>query len=208
MAEPGRRAGALVLAALLAGCGGGGSQAPSPAPAETAAPAAPSDAPSPAPPAAALLPAPEARGVAPAALPPAEAPPPDPAPGAPDIYMALQPSSAGTVSVVFAIDRTRDNTPSDDPAIRLTPENGQCNPQELRRFEFPAIFAARPIYSAVNSDIDAAALPGFLSTAVTTEMIRLGLARDPDATRPQNMCSFLLWRELVYQDLRAQFSGQ
>ncbi len=221
MAEPRAGSGALVLALLLAGCGGGETAKPAPepatepatealAPAPAPAPAAASAPAAPVPPAAeSLLPVPDRPDIAPAALPPAAGPvPPDPAPGAPDIYMALQSSSAGTVSVVFAIDEARDNTPSDDPAIRLTPENGKCNPQELRRYEFPAVYAARPIYSAVNSDIDAAALPAFLSTTVTTEMLRLGLAGHPDDTRPQNMCSFLLWRELVHQDLRAQFAGQ
>ncbi len=162
---------------------------------------------------------------APTALPETEALPP-PAPGgealsrapleqppqlvAPDIYMALQPDSAGTVSVIFAIDRSQDNTPSDDPAIRLTPEAGKCNPQQLRRYDFPTVYAARPIYSSLDARerVGARELPAFLSTAVTTEMVRQGLAATPEDTRPQNICSFLLWQRLTDADYQAQLAGQ
>lgn len=126
----------------------------------------------------------------------------------PDIYMALQPDSSGTISVIFAIDRAKDNTPSDDPAIRLTPEAGLCNPQQLRSFDFPDVFAGRPIYSVLDAreQIGARELPSFLSTTVTTEMIRLGMAKEPDETRPQNICSFLLWQQLVDADFQAQIA--
>ncbi|MEM9144687.1 MAG: hypothetical protein AAGC57_00715 [Pseudomonadota bacterium] len=129
---------------------------------------------------------------------------------APEIYMALQRDNADVVSVIFAIDEARNNTPSDDPAIRLTPEAGLCNPQQLRRFEFPALYAARPIYSRLEAEAPVAAdeLPSFIATIVSNEMVRQGMARTADDTRPQNMCSYLLWQRLVYADLQSQLAGQ
>ncbi len=201
------RSGLLAAALLLAlaGCETLEGALPAASAPETAqaepAPAEPREDP------AAALPAPtQGAGPEPVRRAPLERPPEL---DAPDIYMALQPDSTGNVSVVFAIDRARDNTPSDDPAIRLTPETGQCNPQQLRRFDFPDIYAGRPIYSALDAreKVGARELPAFLSTAVTTEMIRAGLARDPDDTRPQNICSFLLWQRLVDADYQAQLAA-
>ncbi len=239
MATACRRSGALCLAGLLAlagcesadilddlpglaslpGLDGGSDQAPEPVPdqapepipeAAAAAPAGPppSEAGGPADPEAlALLPVPE--GASPAA-PERRALERPPQFDAPDIYMALQPDSAGTVSVIFAIDQSRDNTPSDDPAIRLTPEAGQCNPQQLRSFDFPPPYNGRPIYSRLQATqrVGARELPAFLSTAVTDEMVRQGLARTPDETRPQNMCAFLLWRRLTDAEYQAALAGQ
>ncbi|HUF88347.1 MAG TPA: hypothetical protein VMM59_13290, partial [Thermohalobaculum sp.] len=90
-----------------------------------------------------------------------------PAPGAevPHVYMALQPGGPGRPhSVVFAIDAARDGTPGDDPAIRLTPEAGRCNPQEMRRYDFSAE-AAGPVVSEAEgaSGLTARDLPAFLA---------------------------------------------
>ncbi|MEL6220843.1 MAG: hypothetical protein AAFR79_20720 [Pseudomonadota bacterium] len=184
---------AVLAFALLTACGGAGEEEPPVAATPAKPPAVPQ--------AADILPTP---GGAPA---PAA---PQPQPDAPEIYMALQKDNADIVSVIFAIDEARDNTPSDDPAIRITPEGGLCNPQQLRRFEFPGLYAARPVYSRLEAErpVEADQLPSFLATTVTTEMVRQGLARTPDDTRPQNMCTYLLWERLVYADLRSQLAGQ
>lgn len=141
---------------------------------------------------------------------PSRAPLEEPPEQAPDIYMALQQNSAGTISIVFAIDEAKDNTPSDDRAIRLTPENGKCNPQEMTSFAFPEVFAARPIFSELEARerVSADKLPNFMAIAVSTEMMRLGYAGRPEDTHPQNVCTRKLWERLVGADLQAQAARQ
>ena len=91
---------------------------------------------------------------------------------APHIYMSLQDDGAQAVSIIFAIDAARNNTPSDDPAIRLTPEGGKCNPQQLRRYDFPAATGQRPIFGPDEAvaGLTAKELPSFIAMAVTSEM--------------------------------------
>jgi hypothetical protein len=128
---------------------------------------------------------------------------------APHIYMALQPDRSGPLSVVFAIDAQRDGTPGDDPAIRLTPEDGKCNPQELRRYDFPAEAAERPVFgpAEVASGITARELPSFMAMAVTHEMMRLGMIEDIEDSKPQNVCARKLWeRMIVNESLRPDAS--
>ena len=118
----------------------------------------------------------------------------------PHVYMSLQPDTgAGPTSIVFAIDRSRDNTPGNDPAIRLTPEDGQCNPQELRQFDFPAETTQRPIFGPeeVRRGISARDLPNFMAMMVTGEMMRQGLVVEPEASKPQNVCTRKLWERMV-----------
>ena len=113
--------------------------------------------------------------------------------------MALQPDDAGPVSIVFAIDAGQNNTPGDDPAIRLTPEDGKCNPQDLRRFSFPADTVRRPIFGPqeVASGLTAKELPNFMAMAVTSEMLRQGLAEKVEDSKPQNVCTRKLWEQLI-----------
>lgn len=221
----------LALAAVAAGCEGndleeltGGAGTPSESPAEPAPAARSGD------PAIAALPEPY-RAADPATQAPQQAAPapvlPTPNAGAseaasarapleappeqaPDIYMALQQNSAGTISIVFAIDEAKDNTPSDDRAIRITPENGKCNPQEMTSFAFPDVFAARPIFSELEARerVSADKLPNFMAIAVSTEMMRLGYAGRPEDTHPQNVCTRKLWERLVGADRAAQVARQ
>jgi hypothetical protein len=146
--------------------------------------------------ASAMLPAPS--GLPDDATRPAATAPPDPG-DVPEVYMALQQDSVGTVSVIFAIDESRDGTPSDDPAVRITPENGRCNPQEMRRYLFPDAESARPVFSAreAREGVTAARLPAFLAVAVTDAMVGRGLADSREATTPQNVCTRKLWERLV-----------
>ena len=206
---------ALLLAGLaLAGCGGlelgalgSADEATEPtgtAPAATAPdPAAGTPLPLPKPQGA----APEGDGAAAAPAPPAEGA----AAAAPHVYMSVQPDRGGPVSVVFAIDRSRDNTPSDEPAVRITPEQtdpdrGRCNPQQLRYFNFPAESATAPVYGPdqASQGVGARDLPGFMATAVSQEMIERGIADDLEATRPQNVCT----RKLFEQTIIAANTGQ
>ncbi len=117
----------------------------------------------------------------------------------PQIYMALQPDPGGPTSVVLAIDRSRDKTPSDDPAIRITPENGACNPQQLRYFDFPPAQAERPVYGPDEAarGITARELPDFMATAVTSAMLADGLIDKPDDSQPQNVCTRKLLQRLI-----------
>ncbi len=130
---------------------------------------------------------------------------------APHIYMAVQPDRGGPVSVVFAIDRSRDNTPSDEPAIRITPDQtdpdrGRCNPQQLRYFNFPPESAARPVYGPdeASQGVGPKDLPGFMATAVSQEMIVRGIVDGLEQTRPQNVCT----RKLFEQTIIAANTGQ
>jgi hypothetical protein len=136
-----------------------------------------------------------------AALPqPGTLPEPPPSAPAPHIYMALQPDGEGKpISAIFAIDAARDNTPSDDPAIRLTPENGLCNPQQMRNYAFPPQFAASPVISEAEQarGLTAANLPEFMAVTVTDRMLATGLATDREQTRALNICTRKLWQELI-----------
>lgn len=125
---------------------------------------------------------------------------------APHIYMALQPDTVGPLSVIFAIDAARDGTPEDDPAIRITPLEGKCNPQDLRRYDFPAAARARPTFGPEEAakGVTAKELPTYLATAVSAEMIRLGHAADLKGSQPQNVCTRKLWEQMVVNEsLRA-----
>ena len=176
---------AALLAALLAACQTTGEAPPDSA---TDAPAQAEQAQPPVldfPAASAALPAP--------AL--ATLPPP-----VPHIYMALQSDGEGrTVSAVFAIDAARDHTPSDDPAIRLTPESGLCNPHEMRRYDFAPEDAARPVVSEAEQaeGLTVRNLPAFMAVSVTEKMLSLGLADEREQTRPLNVCTRKLWERLV-----------
>ncbi|MGD1923129.1 MAG: hypothetical protein ACFB03_02920 [Paracoccaceae bacterium] len=128
----------------------------------------------------------------------------------PHVYMALQPDAAsGPVSVVFTIDRSRDNSPEDDPALRITPEDGKCNPQELRRFSFLEASAQRPIFGPEEArrGITAKELPNFMAMMVTGEMLRTGLVVEPEASKPHNVCTRKLWERLIVNQ-SAQGTGQ
>ena len=186
----------LVAAALLAGC----EAAPGPA-ADARAPGGDAGAATPE-----AAPTDDATGEAPAsdpAGPAAEAS--RRAVDVPHIYMALQPGGPGHPdSVVFAIDAARDRTPSDDPAIRLTPDGGRCNPQEMRRYDFPA-GTTTPVVSEAEAErgLTARDLPRFLAAAVTGRLIEAGLASEPEDTRPLNVCTRKLWERLVAAESRA-----
>ena len=120
----------------------------------------------------------------------------------PHIYMTLQPNSAGPLSVVFVIDAGRDGTPGNDPAIRLTPEEGKCNPQELRRFDFPADAGKRPIFGPdeAAAGVTARDLPRFMAMAVTSEMLRQGIVTEVEQSQPQNVCTRKLWERLIVNE--------
>lgn len=137
-----------------------------------------------------------ARSLAAATLP---APGSDPADAPiPHIYLALQPAGPGhPTSVVFAIDRARDGTPSDDPAVRLTPDAGKCNPQEMRRYAFPPDAAPAVSEPEQARGLTARDLPSYLAAAVTGRLIEAGLAAEPEETRGLNICTRKLWERLV-----------
>ncbi|MFK7941743.1 MAG: hypothetical protein AB8B85_02335 [Paracoccaceae bacterium] len=118
---------------------------------------------------------------------------------APRIFMALQADPNGPTSIIFAIDRAKDNTPLNDPAIRLTPEEGACNPQELRGYPFPLGSSQRPVFGPqeVSSGVTARELPNFMAMAVTSEMMRQGIVVTPQQSKPQNVCTRKLWEQLI-----------
>jgi len=120
--------------------------------------------------------------------------------------MALQPGGNGPTSVIFAIDQSQDNTPTNDPAIRITPEGGKCNPQQLRAFAFDPRQRQRPIYgpAEVQTGITARDLPNFMAMAVTSEMMRTGLVIEPEASKPQNVCTRKLFEQLIVQESTGQ----
>ncbi len=127
----------------------------------------------------------------------------------PHIYMALQPGGTGhPTSVVFAIDSARDGTPSDDPAIRLTPDAGNCNPQEMRSYDFPP-GASTPVVGQpeLERGLTARDLPRFLAASVTGRLIDAGLASEPEETRPLNVCTRKLWERLVTAQGQAAQGG-
>ncbi|MEM9044347.1 MAG: hypothetical protein AAGC81_06610 [Pseudomonadota bacterium] len=113
---------------------------------------------------------------------------------APRIYMAIQEDGSRPLSIVFAIDEARDGDPSNDPAIRITPEDGTCNPQAMRSYGFPAPFNA-PVFSSdqVLQGVRADQLPAFMAIAVSEKIVGLGLKSSLQETRPQNICTRKLW---------------
>jgi hypothetical protein len=176
---------AALLAVLLTACQTTGETPPDISP-DTAAQADPAPAP-----------APETTALPAPALPTPASPP------VPHIYMALQSDDAGRpVSAIFAIDAARDNTPSDDPAIRITPEGGRCNPQEMRSYNFPPEDAARPVVGETEQaqGLTAGGLPDFMAVSVTESMLERGLASDREDTRALNICTRKLWEELVLSE--------
>jgi hypothetical protein len=176
--------GGLIAAALLAACQTTG-DTPLETPPDTATQAEPAEPP----------PALETT-----ALPIPALPTPAPPPPVPHIYMALQSGDAGRpVSAVFAIDAARDNTPSDDPAIRLTPDNELCNPQEMRSYDFSPQDAARPVASEAEQaqGLTAGGLPDFMAVIVTERMLERGLASNRAQTRALNICTRMLWERLL-----------
>lgn len=175
---------AAVLLGLLSACAEEG--APEPSATASAEPPAATAAP--------LLPAPNTGPATPPAVLPTEAE----LAATPQIYMALQPDSAGTVSVLFAIDESKDGTPEDDPGVRITPEGGDCNPQELRRFGLPA-GEGGPTFGPAQAaqGVNAQQLPAYMAVAVTQAMLQTGLAETQEQTAPQNICTNKLWQRLV-----------
>lgn len=202
----------LAAAALLGACDNSEPAARAPEPSASANPepqgetgaAAPED----------ILPAPDRSAPSLATLaspePPAmEVPEAEARPSVPHIYLALQPGGTGRpTSAVFAIDAARDGTPSDDPAIRLTPEAGRCNPQEMRRYAFPA--DAAPVVSEAEEagGLSARDLPRYLAAAVTGRLIEAGLASEPEDTRALNVCTRKLWERLVVAENRDRLATQ
>jgi len=189
LTRPALRLAVLAPAILAAACmhkeapEPGQTEAPAEAPALSDSPAAATEAPAPAP------------------KPDPNFLPPAPEPGqVPHVYMALQPGGTGHPdSVVFAIDAARNGTPSDDPAMRLTPEGGLCNPQEMSNFDFAAAGITLPVVSEVEraEGLTPADLPAFMAVAVTNAMLDQGLAAGPEDTRPLNICTRKLWERLV-----------
>ena len=125
---------------------------------------------------------------------------------APHVYMSLQPNGSRPVSIVFAIDAARNGDPGDDPAIRLTPQDGQCNPQELRGYRFPPADTALPAFGPkqVLDGLTARDLPSFLAVEVTNRMLADNLATDREQTRGQNICTRKLWEQLILSHSRAE----
>ena len=96
--------------------------------------------------------------------------------------------------------------PQDDPAFRLTPEDGQCNPQELRRYAFPEQDRQRPTFGPeeVKRGISAQELPNFMAIAVTGEMMEQGLIVEPEESKPQNVCTRKFWELMIVQESAGQ----
>lgn len=121
---------------------------------------------------------------------------------APQIYMSLQPDPSGPTSIIFAIDAARNDTPRDDPAIRITPEDGKCNPQELSRYTFPEDIQ-RPVFGPDEAfaGVEPEQLPNFMAMAVTSEMLRRGMIEDPEQSKPQNVCTRKLWERMIVNEV-------
>lgn len=122
----------------------------------------------------------------------------------PHVYMTLQPDKDGPLSIIFAIDRAKDGSPNDDPAIRLTPEDGKCNPQNLRSYDFPAEARAEPTFGPkqVIAGVTARNLPRYMAIAVTSEMLRRKMIKHPNESKPQNVCTWKLWERLILRESR------
>lgn len=178
------RAAALAAALALAGCAG--SEAPQEAPPPAAAGSLP------------LPSALDGPGSAGGALIDPEA-----VRAAPAVYMSLEADPGRPVSIVFAIDAAGDADPSDEPAMRLTPEGGRCNPQELSRYG--ARGGDGPVFGpeVARRGVDPRQLPEFMAVAVSRRMIDQGLAAAPEDTRPQNVCTRKLWERLAVAQTQA-----
>lgn len=124
---------------------------------------------------------------------------------APHIYMSLQPDPSGPTSIVFAIDADKNDSPQNDPAMRITPEDGKCNPQELRRYNFPEDLR-RPIFGPDEAyrGITPQDLPNFMAMAVTSEMMRRGMIEEPEQSQPQNVCTRKLWERMIINEVVGQ----
>lgn len=125
-----------------------------------------------------------------------------------DIYVALDASVAPT-AVIFAIDQNRNGNPSDERAIRLSPENNECNPQELRSYAFPE--GSAPVFSVneARRGVTPVELPRFLAASVTEAMVRSDLVEKREETLPQNVCTRKLWEVLVQApQARSAAAGQ
>lgn len=124
---------------------------------------------------------------------------------APVIYLGFQADGSNPVSLIFAIDAARDGTPNNDPAIRLTPEGGDCNPQVMQSFDFPPEDRAKPVFSTeqILKGIKAEQLPNFLALTTSFRMLERGIAKTRQETRPHNICARKLW-ELQVQTPAAQ----
>ena len=189
------RAGGLIAAAgtilLLAACERQPETAPEPRSAPDAEPAA----------------APEPEGTADAAaVPERAAQAPESLGIPPHIYMALQPDGDRPLSIVFAIDDARNGNPNDDSAVRLTPMDGDCNPQDLGFFNFARAGVTTPTYGPDEAaeGITARDLPAFMAIAVSSAMMARGLAVEPEETKPQNVCTRKLWELLVLTQTSVQ----
>ncbi|MBY8975527.1 hypothetical protein KHP62_06905 [Rhodobacteraceae bacterium NNCM2] len=139
----------------------------------------------------------------------AQLPPPDPsvelgteeqrialaAARAPMIYMAIQEDGTRPLSIIFAIDESRDGTPQDDPAIRITPSDGSCNPQTMRSYSFPSPFGDAPVFGAdqILQGVQASQLPAFMAIKASETIVAMGLAEKLEDTRPQNICTRKMW---------------
>lgn len=110
----------------------------------------------------------------------------------PVIFMALQDGGAASHSVVFALDSDRDGSAIGERAIRLTPEDGQCNPQELTRYDFGG---SDPVFGVeqANAGIRPAEIPRYLAFVASQALVDSGLAPSVEATAPQNICTRKWW---------------
>jgi hypothetical protein len=125
---------------------------------------------------------------------PAERAPRDIDPDAvPVIYFDLEDGGAAPHSAVFAIDDERDGSASDDAAIRLTPDGGECNPQELRRYDFGGI---APVFGVEQAEagIRPGEIPRYLAFVTSQEMVARGLVETVEQTEPMNICVRKLWQ--------------
>ncbi len=127
-----------------------------------------------------------------------------PADNAPLIYMGLDPRSNGVVAITFVMDRDRDGNPYNDPAVELRPAGGKCNLTDVEKHQLAPPFADRPIFGPdeVRKGVTPDQLPAFMAIAVSSEMIRQGLAQDPGETHPQNVCTRKYWERLMAQTRR------
>ncbi|MBK0400186.1 hypothetical protein H0I76_13390 [Limibaculum sp. M0105] len=126
-----------------------------------------------------------------------------------DIYLAFEGSPGSTISVVFAIDRNADGTATGEPALRLSPENGECNPQEMRSYNFAP--DSTPVFGIAQArrGVTPTELPRYLAASVTEAMLSRGLAATQEETLPQNVCTRKLWEALVAaQRARVEAAGQ
>ncbi|MEM6905388.1 MAG: hypothetical protein AAF568_05800 [Pseudomonadota bacterium] len=114
---------------------------------------------------------------------------------APHIYLAVQEDGGRPTSLIFAIDEARDGTPSNDPAIRLTPDAGQCNPQVMRSYNFPALYDGAPVFSGeqILRGVRAEQLPAYMAIAASNELLRLPQFETRDDVAAHNICTRKFW---------------